>query len=159
MPPVVEAARRPMARGRHVDRNVDVVGEGHARRQLERRSRSAAAGRPRARRRRSAGTSAPRAAPGAAARRSGCRRASRAGRQLEARDVGQVVGPEQRRDADLPLLEVGDERIVVVARVHDVGRRDAVELPPGDRLHAEPHVGLLEADVDVGLVRPPPHGE
>ena len=71
--------------------------------------------------------------------------------ERESRDVGQVVGGVDRRDADLPLLEVLDKRIVIVARVHEVGWRDPVELSPGDLLHADAEVGAAEVDVGEGL--------
>ena len=64
----------------------------------------------------------------------------------QARHVGEVVGAEQRGDADLPLLDVVDQRIVEVARIHDVG------LPPGDLLDADAYVGAMEVQIGIALV-------
>ena len=39
-----------------------------------------------------------------------------------------------------------------VARIHDVGWRDAVELPPGDLLDADAYVGATEVQIGIALV-------
>src|SRR5206468_12925379 len=66
--------------------------------------------------------------------------------------IGEIVGPEERGDADLPLLGLLHQRIVEIVRVQHVGRGDAVELSPGELLDPRTQVGTPEAELGPRLV-------
>lgn len=64
---------------------------------------------------------------------------------------GQIPVHADRRDAELGVLLVGEERVRVAARVHDVVRGEAIEPRPGVALDPGADVDGAEVEVGPGL--------